>query len=855
MRDTADSCRQKVLVEIVIVVVSALLLSVYLTRPLAFNIRDHAIELGDSRLNAYLQAWVAHSLASDPRHLFDTNMFYPAKNTLALSENMLGNQLIFGPLYAATKNSIWASNCVILISFWLCGVCMYLLVKYLTGSPWPAAIAGFVFAFAPVRLSQMGHMQLMSMEWMPMSVLFLYRFLVRKNVASLIAFCGFVALQILSSLYLGYIEALILLAILSGVFLTARQLLLERKTILCLGLSTIAVGAILFPIMAPYVRLQHRGVLLPEFDVANTIAGSGDPIASYLHGEFRPHHIYAHLLGRFHSRDLDWEKVLFPGFVPILLSIVAIAGSLMPERTYNPVKGPSNGGLVKKSHHSANLWWSAVAGSLVTVAASYLLTLGPYLRIHDQPSKIKMPYLWLQRWIPGMGEFRVPARFGLGLMFGLAILAGAGFLYLLTIAEHWRVFRDYRTKAALTGLVLLFMIQEFDFTPFHLDPVMTPESVAPEYRWLAGQLPGSPTLELPITNYGSGFDLYEAAGYVYASTFHWQPLFNGYSGHLPLIYSQVERWAREMPSPSSVDLLRALGLRYVILHTDKMPATALDEWQSGVQQGGLVEIARFGPTFVYRLASSPNCLSELSDLNLGLQSPKIAEAGKQFRFLLMVYSPKSCWVDRLPSRPKEIEGEWIEEHSGNVARFVTSVELPPTVGRGETQLVSASAQEPTPGTYNFRLVSFDHNVLKLPAEKVILTALPLSTSINSPWGLSAEYKLKAVSPVIRAGSHGKLEFYARNTGTAVWLSNTPSPAGSVALGYSWHDSNGKEVKTGRIFLDYPVYPGTDYTFTGAIDAPDHPGNYVLSLELVSELIAWFHDVGVKPVDVNLKVSP
>jgi hypothetical protein len=855
MRDTAGSSLHKFLIEIVIVAVSALFLSVYLTRPMAFNTKDHAIDLGDSRLNAYLQAWVAHSVASDPRHLFDTNMFYPAKGTLALSENMLGNQLIFGPVYAVTKNPIWASNCVILVSFWLCALCMYLLVRYLTGSPWPAGIAGFVFAFAPVRLSQMGHMQLMSMEWMPLSVLFLYRFLVRRNAASLIASGGFVALQILCSLYLGYIEALILLTTLSGVVLTMPHLMLSRKAIVCLGLSAIAVAGILFPVMVPYLRLQHGGVLLSEFDVGNTIAGSANPITSYLHGEFGSRHIYAHWLSRFDSKDLGWEKVLFPGFVPILLSIVAIAGSFMPQCRYKLLEMPPNSGLIKKPHNAANLWSSAVAGSSMTVVASYLLTLGPYLRIHDQPSRIKMPYFWLQRWIPGMGEFRVPARFGLGLMFGLAILAGAGFLYLLRIAEHWPVLRDHRAKAVLTGLALLFMIQEFDFTPFHLDPVMTPSTVAPEYRWLAKQPPGSPTLELPITKYGSGFDPFEAAGYIYASSFHWQPLFNGYSGHLPLIYSQVERWARKMPSASSVDLLRVLGLRYVVLHMDKMPAKALEEWQSGVQQGGLIEITRFGPTLVYQLASSPNCSSQMSDLTLGMQAPKIAEVGKQFRFLLSVYSPKGCWVDSLPLHAKEIEGEWIGEHSGNVTRFATWVDLPPTLADGETQLVSASAQEPAPGTYKFRILSLDSKVLQLSIEKVILTALPLSTSINSPRGLSAEYKLKALSPIFRAGSKGKVEFYTRNTGTAVWLSNTPSPAGSVALGYSWRNANGKEVKTGRIFLEYPVYPGTDYTFTGAICAPDDPGNYVLSLELVSELVAWFHDVGVKPVNVTLTVSP
>jgi hypothetical protein len=601
MRDNAKLFRQKLMLEVLAVAALALLFSIYLTRPLAFEMNDHAIELGDSRLNAYLQAWVAHSLASDPRHLFDTNIFYPAKNTLALSENMLGNQPIFGPVYAATRNPILAANCVILVSFWFCALSMYLLVRYLTGSPWPAAIAGFVFAFAPVRLSQMGHMQLLSMEWMPLSVFFLYRFLLRKNAASLVAFCGFVMLQILCSLYLGYIEMVILVSFLLGVLLTA-PCLLNRKAILGFSLGAIAVGMVLSPVMVPYLRLQHGGVLLPQFDVLNTIAASANPIASYLNAGFGPHHIYARLLAGFHSRNFNWEKDLFPGFLPILLSIVAIAGCFLPQRSLTCAKGPPNDGPSNKLRSAPNLWRTAIAGSALTVVISYVLSLGPYLRIHDQPSNIRMPYFWVSKLIPGMGVFRVPARFGLGLMFGLAILAGAGFLNVLRIGERWRVFRYRGTKAVLTALAIFCLMQEFDFTPFRFPPVMTPANVTPEYRWLAAQPHGSATLELPITMHGTAFDPYQAAGYVYASAYHWQPLFNGYSGHLPLIYSEVQRLALEMPSPHAIDSLRGLGLRYVVLHTDKMPATMLRDWQSKVNGTGLIETAQFGPTVVYQVA-------------------------------------------------------------------------------------------------------------------------------------------------------------------------------------------------------------------------------------------------------------
>src|SRR5207302_3039866 len=126
---------------------------------------------------------------------------------------------------------------------------------------------------------------------------------------------------------------------------------------------------------------------------------------------------------------------------------------------------------------------------------------------------------------------------------------------------------------------------------------------------------------------------------------------------------------------------------YVIVHTDKAPATTLQDWQSRAQGAGLIEMARFGPTVAYQVANSPNCRSQLSDLTLGSQVAKIAEPGKQFRFLLSVYSPRDCWVDGHLSQAKEIEGEWIDEDSGNVVRFATSVGWPLVLGAEESKWV------------------------------------------------------------------------------------------------------------------------------------------------------------------------
>src|SRR5262249_58934559 len=62
----------------------------------------------DINLTLWTLAWDAHALVTDPRHVFDANAFHPAPYSLALTEHMLGNVPLFGPVYWATGNPVLA---------------------------------------------------------------------------------------------------------------------------------------------------------------------------------------------------------------------------------------------------------------------------------------------------------------------------------------------------------------------------------------------------------------------------------------------------------------------------------------------------------------------------------------------------------------------------------------------------------------------------------------------------------------------------------------------------------------------------------------------------------------------------
>src|SRR5581483_1505897 len=225
-----ESSRNHRLIEICMVTFLAMVLSAWMTSPLLSVLSNHSIDLGDSLLTAYLHAWDVHALLSHPASLFDTNMFYPAKNTLALSENLLGDQIFFAPVYLLSGNPLLANNIVVFLSFVLGFLAMYWLIKWATGSSGAGIVAATVFVFAPARVSQLGHTQLLSTQWLPVIVLFFFRFLARRKTVDVALFGLAVLLQILCSLYLGYFALLTAASFFVAVLLV-RPAALRRRVI------------------------------------------------------------------------------------------------------------------------------------------------------------------------------------------------------------------------------------------------------------------------------------------------------------------------------------------------------------------------------------------------------------------------------------------------------------------------------------------------------------------------------------------------------------------------------------------------------------------------------------------------
>jgi hypothetical protein len=92
---------------------------------------------------------------------------------------------------------------------------------------------------------------------------------------------------------------------------------------------------------------------------------------------------------------------------------------------------------------------------------------------------------------------------------------------------------------------------------------------APEvYAWLADQ-PRQVTLELPVPT-PQNLPLFDPF-YMYATTWHWQPITNGYSGHYALGYLELLELMRTFPDEASIQGLRKAGVQRVLVHKALYP--------------------------------------------------------------------------------------------------------------------------------------------------------------------------------------------------------------------------------------------------------------------------------------------
>lgn len=624
-------------------------LSIIMTYPLAFNITSSILsDLGDPLLNTWILSWDVHKIMEfDLKGLFDANIFYPHKNTLAYSEHMLGSAIFALPIIAFFKNSILAYNIIFLMGMVLSGFGMYLLAYYLTGNRPASFCAGIIFAFFPWRFGHIGHLQAQVAQWLPLTFLYFHKFIDSRSYKHLLLFTASFVLQFLSNGYYG-----LYLALFMGLFIVKEVYnhgFSDRAFLYKLGLFFLISAIFILPSYYPYIKVkQEMGFTRPFHE---TIMFSAD-ILSYLSAPLT-NHLWGGITKIFSKR----EGELFLGLTAILLSIIGIMG-LKREMAYSNYAKISY--AKTKSIKILSRWISslliialiagfiiwitggfdfAVAGIRIRAARinrllslvlalgfirllmehrfrvylhslyytvsgskegfyfiililSFLFSLGPIIHLNNTEI-IYGPYYLLYMFFPGFSGLRVPARFAIMVGLSISIFAAFG------MARILEGFRGYWKKVMVAAIIAGLILLESASFPLPMPLVAVGNDIPDVYKWLANEKGDFAILELPLPMKPEEIPWKEAKR-LYYSTYHWKKLVNGYSGYFPPAYFSTIEGMKGFPSNASIGLLKQLGTRYLIIHSAEFG----EEWE-GIKNGlqkyeyTLRYFKQFGEAYVF----------------------------------------------------------------------------------------------------------------------------------------------------------------------------------------------------------------------------------------------------------------
>jgi hypothetical protein len=207
----------------------------------------------------WVLAWVAHQLPRAPAHLFDANIFYPERNTLAFSETLLVPGAIVAPLHWLGVGAILIYNLVFLSGFALSGVGVALLVRRLTRHDGAAMLAGIVFAFPPYRIDHYAHLQLQQTQFIPLSLWAFHVLLDRGRLRDGVRLGVFVACQLLSCMYYGLFLVPYMAVVCGTMLIADRRMHRQRAVALAAAAIVLVIAVIPVGRVLSRVRSLERG--------------------------------------------------------------------------------------------------------------------------------------------------------------------------------------------------------------------------------------------------------------------------------------------------------------------------------------------------------------------------------------------------------------------------------------------------------------------------------------------------------------------------------------------------------------------------------------------------------------------
>ena len=645
------------LVRELFVILTFCLLTSVVTWPYVTRMRDAVVDPGDPYLISWILWWDYHQTFSNPLHLFDANLFYPLRYTLAFSEHSYGLALLLFPLFALGAKPLTVHAIAMFFGFVLSGYGAFRLGRTLTGSTKVGWVAGIVFAFVPYRFSLMSQVVYLFTPWIPLLFEALVLF-ARERTTKRATWLGIAFFMSGLTAITWFVYSLIPLVVFAGILLTRYEIWRDRQFWRRGLVSLTTASLLLLPFMVPYVLVSRLYGFRRSIDEIKV--NSAWPI---------------HWLS-VESRNKLWGKMgdgipegyrfkLFPGLLPILFSLAAL---LLPggraKLTGQPLTGNearlSNGRWLRRldiliifafaasilaigfdgtdafrklffrhitSERALTLLCISVIVRLCLAYPAFLRPLNANL-IETIRSPRRGDAFWLGTLLTAIGfsyslgwnfffyricyallppfeSLRVPTRGAMLAYLGLALLSGLG------VERLGELYNSRMPRLRSSGVVLIAcaaLLLELNAAPL---------------SFMRGEVyPDAVTLRLKQTPMRGGIVLLPAGGgfnypYMLRSTEHQKPLIVGTSGFNSPIEDKIEALIRAGAIPTELlDLFEAVPASYLVIENQSIVPERSTDYEEflgrGLVSGRLRFINRFdGHSDLYAVVKTePDARSE-----------------------------------------------------------------------------------------------------------------------------------------------------------------------------------------------------------------------------------------------------
>ncbi len=440
-----------------------------------------------------------------------------------------------------------AFNTMITFSFISAGLTTFWLCYYFTKSYIPSLIGGFIFTFSSYHFAHaIGHMQLVSLEWIPLFILLWWK-LLKKPSSWLAAGAAIVLLLVLFCDYYYFLYSLSTAAAI-GVYLWRKKELpsfAKYKNWLPLAVFGGLILILVMPLPIALLRLNSRDMLLGSHPARLL---STDLFSPLIDGGF----------WRFHSwTNFYWGHV--KAFVSE--SSVYLGVSIIGLLVYSWFRR-------KKLHKDLGFWQG-----LVIVFG--IFSLGPRLLVFGYSiNHAPLPYVLLERIVPGLKLSGVPVRMMVMVTLGAAVVSAMVLSQLkLQLTKH---------RLALVAFVLIL---SFEMWPLALP--FTPNTY-PRYVAALRNLPSTGG----VLDNGARSEPEQ----LYDQTLFDKPMILGYISRTPQSVANKDAVLVSKISPAYyAELCSIYKLRYIT-------TPIFDPLQTTFPI-----VYRDKTTLIYDLKNSPNC--------------------------------------------------------------------------------------------------------------------------------------------------------------------------------------------------------------------------------------------------------